>query len=572
MFEVFFSREGKRVRVPEGTTVLAAERLAGLEPDAPCGGRGSCGKCLVDLETGEGPVTVRACQTVAEKDLTVLTRTGERKHAILTGGSSRKNRLDPVLRAGFVTFPKLKLGDNRSQWERLAEAAEGLGLADPEPNFALASELYDKLRLSDRWYLVTDRSRILSMTEKEVPVYAAAFDIGTTSVVGYLLNGLTGEVLGTESRINPQTQYGADVIMRANYALEHGVEPLKTCIRTCLREILEALAAGQGADCGQIYQVSIVGNTAMHHLLLGLSPASLSHAPYNPVIRQLLPLEGESLDLPIHEGGRVLLLPNIAGFVGADTMGCVLCTRPDLEAAVSLMIDIGTNGEMVLGSRAGLVTCSTAAGPAFEGAKIECGMRGALGAVDHVTWRDGRWAYTTVGGGRPVGLCGSGLIDLVACMRRAGLIDESGYLDLEDGGDRFVLVPESESGTGMPVYLSQKDIREVQLAKAAIAAGICLLRQHLGLEEAQIQKVYLAGAFGNYMDPDSACEIGLIPKGLRNRITPIGNAAGEGAKLALLGRDNLETAEALSKTIEFLELATAPDFQDCFVDELEFPK
>ena len=574
-FEVYFSKEGKTVRVSPGTTVLEAQRLAGLDPNAPCGGQGTCGKCRVEVICGDRRETVKACQTKITENMTVVTLEGEQGHAILAQGTSRKIALDPTLRVGMVTIPKMPLGESWSQWERIRMAlAQTFGEQDVHlaPDFQLASSLYDMLREGDTWHVVLGRNRILSMTREPVPVYEVAVDIGTTTVVGYLMEAATGKVLATRSHINPQAQYGADVIMRCNYALENGTEYLSTCIRQCLQEILEGLAQDQGISVEDIYMAAVVGNTCMHHLLLGLSPASLSHAPYNPVIRQLLTLNAADLDLKIHPKGQLILLPNIAGFVGADTMGCVLCTRPDQDDQISLMIDIGTNGEMVMGSRKGLVTCSTAAGPAFEGAKIECGMRGAQGAVDHVAYEDGKWTYTTVGGAKPIGLCGSGLIDLVACLRQAELIDESGFLDLEDGSNRFILVPESESGDGKPVYLSQKDVREVQLAKAAIAAGITLLRQELHLEEEQIDKVYIAGAFGNYMDPVSACRIGLIPISLQDRIRPIGNAAGEGAKIALMNRRQLKDAADLSEQIQFVELATSPDFQDCFVDELEFPE
>ena len=453
-FTITFSREKKCVEVPEGTTLLEAQRMAGLNPDAPCGGQGSCGKCVVTLVTEAGREEVRACQYRVNSNLTVETENTPRSHSILTGGTGRKVPLEPALRGGFVKFRKLRLGDAMSQWERVEEALRetfGAFASSLEPDFNIASRLYEMLRKTDTWYVVLGQGKILSMTEEKIPCFGAAVDIGTTSVVGYLLDVETGRVLATESRINPQAQYGADVIMRSNYALEHGVEILSGCIRSCLADILTALARDQKIPPQEIFAVSIVGNTCMHHLLLNISPDSLSHAPYNPAVRQQLTVPAASLQLPIAEQGQVILLPNIAGFVGADTMGCLLATRPDLDDTVSLMIDIGTNGEMVLGSKKALVTCSTAAGPAFEGAKIECGMRGAAGAVDHVFYENGSLRYTTVAGEKPVGLCGSGLIDLVACMRKAELIDESGYLDLPDGGNRFILVPGEESGTGEPV-------------------------------------------------------------------------------------------------------------------------
>ena len=570
--KVRFLRENCSVSVKPGTTVLEAQRLAGLMPDAPCGGKGTCGKCRVTLVGEDGSKEVLACQTPVETDLLVDTGREEKTHVILSQGMERKIPLDPVLRQGKLTFPKMKIGDPDSQWQRILSAlrktfGEDLPL---QPDLSLSGELYAMLRKTDTWYAVLGQKGILRMTEKEIPAYAAAVDIGTTSVVGYLLEPATGKTLASASRINPQAQYGADVILRADYASQNGTEALSSCIRSCLNEIFGELSEKAEINQRDICTVCCVGNTCMHHLLLGLSPDSLSHAPYNPVVRTGLVLKAGDYGLDIAPRGELILLPNIAGFVGADTMGCLLCTRPDQSEEISLMIDIGTNGEMVLGNRRGLVTCSTAAGPAFEGAKIECGMRGASGAVDHVRYENGSFSYTTVGGTPALGICGSGLIDLVACMRKAGLIDESGYLQAEDGSSRFILVPPEKSGNGKPVYLSQKDIREVQLAKAAIAAGITLMRKQLDLPEEKIDRVYIAGAFGNYMDAASACAIGMIPPSLEEKIIPIGNAAGEGAKIALLSRRELEAGEAFSRKIQFLELASSPEFQDCFVDELEF--
>lgn len=372
--------------------------------------------------------------------------------------------------------------------------------------------------------------------------------------------------------MNPQTQYGADVIMRADHALEHGVEQLTGCIRNVVDEMLQELAEEAGRSTLDICQVSVVGNTCMHHLFLGISPASLVHAPYNPAISQGLTLNAEQYGLHIHRKGQLLMLPDIAGYVGADTCGCILALRQDQQNEISLMVDIGTNGEMVLGNKTRLACCSTAAGPAFEGAKIECGMRGGAGAVDHVVYKDGKWEYTTIGNKAPAGLCGSGLIDLVAQLYLAGFIDESGHL--ESGQEKagvFVLVPPEKSGNDRGVYLTQKDIGEVQLAKAAIAAGIFLLMKRLEITEKDIKRVYLAGAFGNYMNPESAAAIGMFPAELLPRIQPVGNAAGEGARIALLNEEERKEMDRTVKNMDFVELAASPEFQDCFVDGLCFP-
>ena len=569
---VIFIREQKQIEVPDGTTILEAEIQAGLCPDAPCGGQGKCGKCLVKVN-GE---IVKACQTPVHSEMKVDTLISSQKHAILTEGLNRPVAFKPGLFIHPVKLEKAIAGDNRSDWERLVtevRKASGLEMTHVEPNLKLAASLFDKRKEGEDWFAIHTRDSILELKKEKPKAYMTAFDIGTTTVVGYLMNAENGTVCAIESMMNPQAQNGADVIMRANYALEHGVEALSSCIQTAIDELLHKLAKKKKIQPEEIYQVSIVGNTCMHHLFLGISPGSLVHAPYNPAFSERLTLKAKEYGLHIHPQAQLLMLPDIAGYVGADTCGCLLALRQDLKDEISLMIDIGTNGEMVLGNKEKMATCSTAAGPAFEGAKIECGMRGAAGAVDHVAYEDGSWTYTTVDHQPAIGLCGSGLIDLVAQLYKAGLIDEMGHLESGQENDSiFVLVPPEKAGNEKGVYLTQKDVREVQLAKAAIAAGIQLLMKELGITEKEIQKIYIAGAFGNYMNPASACAIGLLPPELEHLVEPVGNAAGEGAKIALLNTDELEATDRLVRGIRFLELAASAEFQDTFVDELAFPE
>ena len=473
-YSVTFQPAQITVQADAGMTLLQAQILAGLWPDAPCGGKGICGKCLVTLEGME----VLSCQTPVTRDMVVFTKKTE-NHRILTTGQSA------------------------------ATAAEGL---------------YD---------------------------YVLAFDIGTTTLVAYLMDGHTGSQLATASCRNPQAQFGADVISRIEYVLSEGPGPLKACIREALTQLADRVCANGNIPRDQIGAVSIVGNTAMHHLLLGIDPKPLVTPPYMPNVYEALELD---------RGCSVRILPNIAGFVGGDTVGCMVSTRFDQLDEIRLLIDIGTNGEMVLGNRNRRIACSTAAGPAFEGAKISCGMRGAEGAVDHVWWENGKARFHVIGETEPKGLCGSGLLDLVAVLLEQEILDESGYLE-----DKSFALCDN-------VVLTQKDIREVQLAKAAIRAGIELLAKTMGVEVGDIQQVYLAGAFGNYLDPASACRIGMIPPLLQDRIVPIGNAAGEGAKLCALNREEYLYSQRLAKETEFLELASLPQFQDCYVDALEFSK
>jgi uncharacterized 2Fe-2S/4Fe-4S cluster protein (DUF4445 family) len=435
----------------------------------------------------------------------------------------------------------------------------------------LASSLYERSRQASDWYVIHTDEEIFELRPEEGRRFFAAFDIGTTTLAGYLLDAADGRTLAVESAMNPQAQYGADVIMRANYALEHGVEVLADCIRTAIDVMLGKLADKAGADRSDIFQVCVVGNTCMQHLFLGISPASLVHAPYTPAISSGLTLCASDYGISIQKKGQLLVLPDIAGYVGADTCGCLLAVRPDQKEEITLLLDIGTNGEMVLGSKDRLVACSTAAGPAFEGAKISCGMRGAAGAVDHVYLKDGEITYSTVGNVPAVGICGSGLIDLVAVLLKTGAIDDSGRLQGNQADGTYMFVPPESSGNGQGICLTQKDIREVQLAKAAIAAGIQLLMKELSVTEEQITQVYIAGAFGNYMDPRSAAVIGMIPHRLADRVRAVGNAAGEGAQIALLNRDAFQTIQSIAKQVGFVELAASEEFQDCFVDELSLP-
>lgn len=570
---VKFVRENIEIEMEDGASVLEAEIRAGLRPDAPCGGLGKCGKCLVKIN-GE---VVKACQVRISEGETCVVETLDRagSEKILTDGFNREVVFEPGLRMVQVELEKARPGEKRSDWQRLLdELAEMDSDVEPERmevDLKLAGELYGMRRDSDDWYVIYSGRRILEMRKQAGRRCLAAFDIGTTTIAGYLLDSEDGRMLAVESRMNPQAQYGADVIMRANYALEHGTDVLSRCIREAVNEMLGVLAGDAGISREDIFQVCIVGNTCMHHLFLGISPASLVHAPYTPAVSERLVLNAGDYGLDVQRKAELIMLPDIAGYVGADTCGCLLALRQDQKDEISLMIDIGTNGEMVLGNRNRLVTCSTAAGPAFEGAKIECGMRGAAGAVDHVKYENGKWDYTTVGNQPAVGLCGSGLIDLVAGLLDAGMLDENGALSSgQEKQGVFMLVPLEQAGNERGVYLTQEDIGEVQLAKAAIAAGIQMLMKRLGITEEEICSVYIAGAFGNYMDPVSAGKIGLLPAALVKKVKPVGNAAGEGAKIALVNeREMLEMDELVGK-IDFVELAASGDFQDYFIDELGF--
>ena len=387
----------------------------------------------------------------------------------------------------------------------------------------------------------------------------AAVDLGSTSVVAYLMDAQTGEEMGVKSILNPQRQFGADVVMRSSYALEHGAESLSGCIRQAIDKLLHVLAEGLGRNSRDIVRIVMVGNTCMHHLFLELPVDNLVRAPYMPSVTEAVVRKASDCGIFVHPEAELCWLPNIGGFVGADTTACMLAAEFDKRQELTLLVDIGTNGEMALGNRDGYTVCSTAAGPAFEGAKISCGMRGSSGAIDHVWIKNGKPEFHVIGEGAPAGLCGSGLLDAAACLLELGVIDETGYMK----------EPYSFSDR---VSLTQKDIRELQLAKAAIAAGIQLLCRKRGVKIDEIRTLLLAGAFGNYLDPTSACAIGLLPPALKDRILPVGNAAGVGARLAALSLPEFKRSQSLAARANFLELANEPDFMDVYVDEMSFAK
>ena len=479
--KIHIENNGAVLEAAPGSNLLQVLRKAGFAPDAPCGGKGTCGKCRVKVDGEE----MLACQTPVDRDMSVML-----------------------------------------------------------PDAVKTEILEDGL--------------LLTQQPDGTDAYALAFDLGTTTVVAYLLDGTSGDILARSGSVNPQVKYGADVISRIQYAMDEDAARLSGCIRKALGELTELVCAAAAIDPKEITTVCLVGNTAMHHLLLGIDPKPLTTPPYMPAVSQALELSAGEF-LPVAPNAVLRILPNIAGFVGADTVGCMVATRFDRLEEMTLMIDIGTNGEMVLGNQDGFLVCSTAAGPAFEGARIRCGMRGAVGAVDHVRLEKGELTYSVIGGGEATGLCGSGLLDLVAALLRREDIDEGGRMEEET-----VYLP------GSRVFLSQKDVREVQLAKAAIRAGIELMCEKRGIRPEDIQRVYLAGAFGNYMDPASACAIGMIPPCLEDRIESIGNAAGEGARLCALRRAEFEYSKVLAEKAEFLELASMPRFNDCYVDCLLF--
>ena len=395
------------------------------------------------------------------------------------------------------------------------------------------------------------------------PGYLLAFDIGTTTVVGYLLDE-QGHEISSASMLNPQEPFGADVISRIQLALNGEADAMTVCIRNGLAELTKEACEKAGIEPDKIGVVSVVGNPCMQQLFLGMSVKNLATVPFAPSITKSNIQPAKDV-VSLWENALLLTPPDISGYVGADTMGCILSTKMYASGDVTLMVDIGTNGEMALGNQTRMTACSTAAGPALEGAKIKFGMRGAPGAIDHVWVEDGTIRCSVIGGGEATGICGSGLIDAVASFLELGLLNARGRLltSEEADGERIARLTDT-------VYITQNDIREVQMAKGAIAAAISLMARELGIEISQIDRVLLAGAFGSFLKPESACRIGLLPAELLDKITAVGNAAGSGAKMMACSKEEFARTNELISHIKFIELASLLDFQREFAKNMRF--
>ena len=387
--------------------------------------------------------------------------------------------------------------------------------------------------------------------------YLLAVDIGTTTVAGYLLDP-SGREAAVFSLLNPQKSFGADVISRIQQALQGEQDALTRSIRTALTTLTRKLCESAGISPEEIGVVSVVGNPCMQQLFLGMEPSNLAQVPFLPVLTRSECWEAGEI-LPIWSGASLLIIPDISGYVGADTMAGVFATNLYDSDKITLLVDIGTNGEMVLGNKEHLIACSTAAGPALEGARIHYGMRGTTGAIDHVWQEEGKICCSVIGEGEAEGICGSGLIDAVAVLKNLGIINRRGRIQTteEKDGERIVYLTDR-------VYLTQNDIREVQMAKGAIAAGILLMAQERNVKLEQIDQVLLAGAFGSFIRPESACAIGLLPKELDGKIKAVGNAAGSGAKMLACSETLRHRTDELLKKIQFIELASLENFQHTF--------
>ncbi len=557
---------------------MEAAHAAGVQLHAVCGGKGLCGKCKVQVRGYESYTEEEtkffsadeleqgfrlACQVIIDRNLTVdiPEKSIVRKQRILVEGVTRQITLDPNVQKIFLKLPKPTLEDQRTDIERIRDSVES---EISRVSIEALDEIPSVLRDSDfEVTLVLLGSELAGCERGDTSQrgYGTAFDIGTTTVVGYLVDLVTGEELAVCARMNPQISFGDDVISRINFGqVRENLEKLTNSLKACLLEIIDELSEKANVSIDEIYELSIAGNAVMHHLFLGISPRSLAVAPYVPVVKESLSVRSD-----LHEK-RMYVLPLIAGFVGADTVADLVAYPFDHQ--LRMLIDIGTNCEVVLGTEEHILACSAAAGPAFEGMHITHGMRAAPGAIEEIKIDDDV-TVKTIDDEKPQGIAGSGLISATAEMVKWGIIDPSGRLKHDH---RFSSrIHNEQFALTDTIFLTQKDLREIQLAKGAIFAAQKILLKTYGAEVTDLEEIVLAGAFGSYIPKESAKMIGLIFDLPTENIKSIGNAAGVGAKLCLLSKAERERAKDISEEVEYIELSSRADFQQEFMDAMYFP-
>jgi len=602
----------RALAVAPGTTVLRAAQAAGVELEATCGGRGRCTSCRVRVVAGDVPPPTTAdevqlghdlvregyrlaCQCRPATPLTVrVPRALDAEGLQILGRGTGSARAAGVVLDSGVTKQVVKVELPRAEHHQTSDleqllAATGLGVDAVSP--AVLATLPAALRGEDGTVTVaTFGGRVLAVERGDTAAlkFGLAVDIGTTSVVTSLLELDSGETLATTSSLNPQAVFGGDLMSRIAYVQFDAARLRRASTRIVglLNRHVAELCREAGVLPHWIYKVVIVGNTVMHHLLLGIDPSWVGLAPYAPVMRHPLVLAARELNLRVAPEARVCLLPLVAGFVGADAVAVALATRLDRTTGARAAVDIGTNGEVLLAVGSRLWACSAPAGPAFEGAQIRHGMRATAGAIDRVQVGEDITVHT-IGEVDALGLCGSGLVDLVAGLLDAGVIDPTGLIQVERrdrlpprlaarvelrGEERVVVVRRAgEPGAAREILLTQEDVRQFQLAKGAIAAGLAMLLHVAGLEAGALDELLLAGGFGNYLSIPSAMRIGLIPRLPVERVRYVGNAAARGAELALISEPERARAAAIARAVEHVSLAAHPEFERVFVEAMNFP-
>jgi uncharacterized 2Fe-2S/4Fe-4S cluster protein (DUF4445 family) len=617
---VIFQPSGRRGHVDAGKNLLEVSRELGVDIESICGGKKTCGKCKVRVQQGFferhgiesrfehlSPLTDEerellsadeiekgyrhACAAHVFGDLLLHvpeeSRGGEqivRKEVTL-----RKISLNPAVKTYSLKLQKPTLADPLGDYERLVKGLSSQYHLDGlSAGRALFARLPHSLR-DGNWEVTAavwmDKEILRVTPGSSMKCYGLAIDIGTTTVAGYLCNLLDGQVAAVHSLMNPQVSYGEDVMSRVTYIMtaDGGLAELHREIITALNQIVAGVCTKAGIEPDDILELCVVGNTVMHHIFLNISPVGIGVSPFVPVVQGSIDVKAAELGIGVNESANVHVLPVEAGFVGADNVGVLIAEAPYEKDEMQLIIDIGTNGEILVGNRNKLLSASCATGPALEGAHIKFGMRAAPGAIERVRISpEGLGVeYRVIAGDTDHlarGICGSGIIDAIAEMFRAGIIEKSGRFNKSidsprvvlDGKSReFILVPKAETAIGKDITIAAGDVRAVQLAKSAIYAGSKTLMKRLGVEK--VDRVVLAGAFGSYIDRASAMLMGMFPDCPMENVIAVGNAAGDGARMALLDLTKRREAAEQSRRVEYVELTLEKDFEREFVEAMHFP-
>lgn len=608
---LLFSPSGRDVRVPPDVSVFDAASWNGIAIDSTCGGHGTCRKCKVRLTRGSAPVTPSderafspaeladgwrlACLVRTAHDLEVEVPPLTTRPKASTVGVGRQVILRPALQKRYLELDEPSLSDQRTDLQRVLDALDDL---EPVPDLHALRRLPTVLRSAGFKVtaVVLDETLIdIEPGDTTDRRFAIAYDLGTTTVVATLLDLTTGTPVAVASVLNKQQPYGGDVISRISATM---LDPaaagrLRDLAHETLRELAAEVCAEGGVDPAEVYEVALAGNATMTALALGIDPEPLGVAPFIMASAAWPPVPVAELGLELHPGARATVFPALGAYVGGDVVAGMLASGMDRDSRVRLFVDVGTNCEIVLSDGDRIVATAAPAGPAFEGGSIRCGMRAAEGAIEVVRLDpadpEQPVRLQVIGDTEPRGLCGSGLVDAVAELVRTGLLDASGRFVPEETaaevapalahrltrvGQERVFVLHSPTPDAAPedgVYLSQRDVRELQFAKAAISTGWSLLLEELGLQPGDVQQVLLAGSFGSYLSASSAVRIGLVPRLPVLRVVSAGNVAGEGAKMVLLSSRERAGADALLEEVRYVELSDRPDFNDVFVGQLPFP-
>ncbi|MGB9717251.1 MAG: ASKHA domain-containing protein [Thermoproteota archaeon] len=593
MPQVRIQPEGIRVQASHGSNLLAVLKEAGVNIESVCGGRGVCKKCVVEVvsdglteptsaeaELGRLSKSFRlACQARIIGDVTVKIPQASRqaRGKILEWGLVKDFEFSPLTRSVKVKIDAPSLSDQRSDAERLMQAVNAKSI-----DGLLLKKLPGRLRES-KWDFETivNEDEVLDVRPRhDWDFYGVAVDVGTTTVVAYLVNLKTGRVASVKSDYNGQIAHGDDVISRITYAVKgsENLEELQSKVVATINKLIQDAVDEARCSPSDVYEVAFAGNTVMTSLLYGAEVSAIATAPYVPPFRSSLRFKAREIGLKVNDSATCYTFPLISGYVGGDVVADILVSGMHKQDEKSLLIDLGTNGEVVLKAGDLMLASSTAAGPAIEGAGLSNGMRGMTGAIESVSINMETFDvyYKTIGDTDPRGICGSGVVDAVAWMLIAGALDQNGRIaDLNtprimnaNGNKAFILAVNSE---GRRICITQSDIRSFQLAKAAIFTACLLLLRIAQVSLSEISKVYIAGAFGNYIDPRSAMIVGMIPELPLSKIVQIGNGSGQGAVMSLLSRNVREEAEVVARKVKAIDLNTIHEFQKEFIDATQFP-